>query len=176
MTASSFIFKPFNPVSKCLFVHLWAFVVPCWFSCPLPHLSVLTPAHSLAYLRSLPSLSAPIRVHSHSLPHVLMHEYLRENDKSPFMCKDMPKLTIKYTMRSSLMFVPLWVAVFVSKRWSSAAGVSVYVIYSLHVLSRAGGVGENVDGVTSKRVEVVEDWAGFLADNVTCKTAAAHAI
>ena len=34
--------------------------------------------HSRAYPRSLPLTP----VHSRSLPHVLMHEYLRENDKS----------------------------------------------------------------------------------------------
>ena len=56
-----------------------------------------------------------------------------------------------------LTFLPLWVAVFISKGRTCAAGVSVYVIYSLHILSRAGGVGENVDGGASKGVEVVKD-------------------
>ena len=54
----------------------------CQFSRSLPYLSALTPADS----HSLPNLSAltptPIRAHSHSLPHVLMHEYLWEDDKS----------------------------------------------------------------------------------------------
>ena len=46
------------------------------------HSLVDFPAHSLAYLR-LSAPSTPISAHSRSLPHMLMHEYLWENDKSP---------------------------------------------------------------------------------------------
>lgn len=41
----------------------------CRFSCTLPRLSALPPA--------------PIRTHSSTLPHVIMHGYWQENDKSP---------------------------------------------------------------------------------------------
>ena len=48
----------------------------------LPHLSALTPAHSRTYPYSLPLTPAPIHAHSRSLLQVLMHDDLRENDKS----------------------------------------------------------------------------------------------
>ena len=45
--------------------------------------SVDFPAHSRTYPCSLPlTPAAPILAHSRSLPHVLMHEYQGENDKS----------------------------------------------------------------------------------------------
>ena len=54
----------------------------------LPRLSALTPAsiraHSRVYPRSLPRLSTLTPAHSHLLPHVLMHEYRRQNGKSHF--------------------------------------------------------------------------------------------
>ena len=47
--------------------------------------------------------------------------------------------------------------------------MDVYVIDPIHIFSRAGGVGENVNGGTMKRVEVVENWTCFLTHNITCK-------
>ena len=64
---------------------------------------------------------------------------------------------IYFILQWILVFVPLWVAVLVSKRRASAAGMSVYVIDPIHIFSRAGGVGENIDGGAKKRVKVVED-------------------
>ena len=62
------------------------------FLCSLLRLSALTPAHS----RSLPLTPA----HSRSLPHMLMHEYLQENDKSPVVF-----LLISLFLTSSVLLV-----------------------------------------------------------------------
>ena len=68
---------------------IWFFSFSCRFPRSLQRLSALTPAHS------------------NSLPHLLMHEYLRENNKSPtgvYLCLVMYYSEVYATL---LLFQPL---------------------------------------------------------------------
>ena len=78
------------------------------------HSSVNFCAHSRTYPRSLPLTPAPIRAHSrtyprslslthsHSLPHMLMHEYLQEHDESPNELSSREEIILRSSQASSV--------------------------------------------------------------------------